>query len=64
MPSLETAIWTPFSGSVSRAPRLIVRDIGATFWYIDAPSIPRVVAMLADRPGGGRLGGGRSGKGR
>ena len=46
------------------AERLMVRDMGATFWYIGLPSMPRVVAMLAERPGVGMLGGGRSGKGR
>lgn len=65
MPSLETAIWcTPLSGMASMADMLIVRELGVTFWYMEVPSIPRVVAMLAERAGGGMLGGGRSGNGR
>lgn len=44
---------------------LMVRDTGFTPGYMDVLSMSRVVAMLADRVGGGRpLGGGKSGRGR
>lgn len=43
---------------------LIVLDTGFTPGYMAAPSMSRVVAMLADLPGGGRLGGGKSGRAR
>ena len=57
-----SAIW--FSGMESMALMLIVRDTGFTPGYMAAPSMSRVVAMLADLPGGGRLGGGKSGRAR
>lgn len=55
-----------FSGMESMALMLMVRDTGFTPGYMAAldVSMSRVVAMLADLAGGGRLGGGRSGRGR